>query len=173
MRRLAFLPLLALLGCKSCGKKPPAVLPPPEPVAAAVTKPVAPPAPPQVQQLARNFERVFFNFDSAELAGDSKAALQENAAILQQFTTIKIEVQGHADERGTTDYNLALGQKRAQTVTSQLQALGVSPSRLKVVSYGEEKPLDGTGSEVAWSQNRRAEFKIVWAEDAPVRGTTE
>lgn len=173
MRHLAYLPILLLVGCKSCGKEPPTVAPPAK-SDGAVTAPAAPaavPTPEHVATLARNFARIFFEFDAFALDADGKAALQENAAILQQFPEIKIEVQGHADERGTTDYNVALGQKRADSVVTQLQALGVAPSRVKVVSYGEERPLDGSGSEVAWAKNRRCEFIIRWSGDAPVQGS--
>jgi peptidoglycan-associated lipoprotein len=121
--------------------------------------------------MARNFERVFFDLDSTTLNAEGKAALDENASIMGQYTDLKLEVQGHADERGTTDYNLALGQKRADAVVQYLLARGISSSRVKSVSYGEERPLDGQSTERAWAQNRRAEFVIVWSADAPVQGT--
>ena len=85
---------------------------------------------------------------------------------------MKVEIQGHADERGTTEYNLALGQKRAAAVRQFLLAEGVAPSRLSTISYGEEKPRAAGESETAWAQNRRAEFRITWSGDALVQGTT-
>jgi peptidoglycan-associated lipoprotein len=174
VRRLAYLPIVLLVGCKSCGKEPPTVTPPAVSNGVVAAAPTADPAatPEHVATLARNFARIFFEFNAFTLDAEGKAALQENAAILQQFPEIKIEVQGHADERGTTDFNVALGQKRADAVVTQLQALGVAPSRVKVVSYGEERPLDASGSEVAWAKNRRCEFAIRWAGDAPVQGST-
>ncbi len=128
-------------------------------------------APPAVQQMVANFSRVYFDFDSATLSSSSKTALAENAGILGDNPEIKVEVQGHADERGTTDYNLALGQKRATSVQSYLSGQGVAKSRITTVSYGEERPLEGSASEVAWSKNRRAEFRITWGSDGAVKGT--
>ena len=129
--------------------------------------------PAEVQEMARNFSRVFFDFDKSELTAETKAALDSNVAIMQAKADIKVEIQGHADERGTTDYNLALGTRRAQTVLSYMSTQGVAPSRLKVVSYGEERPLASGSSETAWGQNRRAEFRITWGEAADVSGTVQ
>jgi peptidoglycan-associated lipoprotein len=164
-------PLVLLLGCKSCKKdvEPPPIVEPPPPVQEA---PKPAPAPEAVQRMAKNFSRVFFEFDSTTLTAEGKAALDENATIMQEFSDIKLEIQGHADERGTTDYNLALGQKRADAVVQYMLAKGISSSRVKSVSYGEERPLDGQSTERAWSQNRRAEFVITWSGNAPVQGTT-
>ncbi len=128
-------------------------------------------APAHVQEMAKNFARVYFDFDSATLNAQSKSALDDNIAIMGQFTDVKIEVQGHADERGTTDYNLALGQKRADAVVAYMTAKGISNSRAKSVSYGEERPLDASANERAYAQNRRAEFVINWSNNAPVQGT--
>jgi peptidoglycan-associated lipoprotein len=172
MNRTLLVPLLLLFGCETCGKKPPE---PPPVVEKPVVEPAPapkPPAPEPVAQMARNFERVFFDFDSAVLTDDSKSALSDNVKIMQDYPDVKLEVQGHADERGTTDYNLALGQKRADAVMQYLLASGISTSRVKTVSYGEERPLDGQHTERAWSQNRRAEFIITWSGDAPVKGTS-
>ncbi|MFZ5477724.1 MAG: peptidoglycan-associated lipoprotein Pal [Myxococcota bacterium] len=171
MKRSLLIPLVLMLGCKTCKREvePPPVVEPPPPVQEA-PKPSVAPEP--VQRMAKNFNRVFFEFDSATLTADGKAALDENATIMQEFSDIKLEVQGHADERGTTEYNLALGQKRADAVVQYMLAKGISSSRVKSVSYGEERPLDGQTSEQAWSQNRRAEFRIVYKPgDAPVQGT--
>lgn len=126
--------------------------------------PVAPvPAP--VQEMKENFSRVHFALDSADLDSSSKAALRDNAAILQKHSGIRLEIQGHCDERGTTDYNLALGDRRAAAVRTYLVSLGVSPDRLTTISYGKERPLQRGHDEVAWSQNRRAEFRITWGDD--------
>lgn len=128
-------------------------------------------APPAVKQMVANFSRVYFDFDSATLSSSSKTALAENAGILQDNPDIKVEVQGHADERGTTDYNLALGQKRANSVQSYLSGQGIAKSRITTVSYGEERPLQDGASETAWSKNRRAEFRITWGGEGGVQGT--
>ncbi|MFH1465263.1 MAG: peptidoglycan-associated lipoprotein Pal [Pseudomonadota bacterium] len=136
----------------------------------------APPAAalPPVQAYAdmkANFQRVHFDYDSATLDESSKQALAANGAIMMSHTSITLMVQGHCDERGTTDYNLALGDRRAQAVASYLKVYGVAPSRVKTISYGEEMPLVNGHSETAWSENRRAEFVIAGGEDPAVQGT--
>jgi peptidoglycan-associated lipoprotein len=170
VKRTLLVPLVLMLGCKSCKKdvEPPPIVEPP-PAMEEAPKPAPPPEP--VQRMAKNFEKVFFEFDSAALTAEGKAALDDNAAIMQEYADLKLEIQGHADERGTTDYNLALGQKRADAVVQYLLAKGISSSRVKSVSYGEERPLDGQSTERAWSQNRRAEFVITWSGNAPVQGS--
>jgi peptidoglycan-associated lipoprotein len=160
--------VLVFLG--ACKKPVPAgSLGEPDPGAAPAA--AAAPVPEPVRQIIRNFERVGFAFDSATLDAQSQQALRDNAAILADNPEVKVEIQGHADERGTTDYNLALGQKRAAAVRSHLLALGVATSRLSTVSYGEERPLLDEPTETAWSRNRRAEFRITWSGDALVEGT--
>lgn len=135
-----------------------------------VADPVASPA--QITQLRENFSRVHFEFDSAALTAEGREALSANAAILVRHPRLTIEIQGHADERGSTDYNLALGQRRAEAIRSHLIAQGVRESRVKVISYGEERPLEYAESEIAWSANRRAEFRIL-RDGGLVMGTTE
>ena len=102
------------------------------------------------------YTRVFFEFDSASLNREARNALDNNVACYQRLSG-QVRVSGHADERGTTDYNLALGQRRAQTVKTHLTGQGVAPGRISTVSYGEEKPLERGSTESAWAQNRRAE----------------
>lgn len=124
-----------------------------------------------VRDLVSNFEKVHFETDSSSLDGNGKAALEANAQILQTHPELKVEVQGHADERGTVDYNLALGQRRAKAVVEYLAKQGVAPSRLPVVSYGEERPEDTRSGATAWASNRRAEFRVLTgAQD--IQGTT-
>lgn len=125
-----------------------------------------------VRELLENFRRVHFETDSSMLSDDAKAALTANAGILQTHPDLRVEVQGHADERGTVDYNLALGQRRARRVTDWLQAHGVPGSHLRTVTYGEELPLVAGNDERAWSRNRRAEFRITSGGSAVV-GTTD
>jgi len=120
--------------------------------------------PEDVRQMMANFARVYFDLDSDKLSGDAVEALQENAAIMQRSNDIKVEIQGHADERGTTDYNLSLGQRRAKAVSGYMAQMGVADSRLGTVSFGEERPLVNASSEGAWSKNRRAEFRITWGQ---------
>ena len=116
-----------------------------------------------------NFERVYFELDSSRLSPDARAALDENITLLQQRPDLKVEVQGHADERGTTDYNLALGARRAETVRNYMTKLGVAPERVTVLSYGEERPAAQGQGETVWSKNRRAEFRVT--QGSNVRGT--
>lgn len=170
MTRLITFALLALLtvGCK---KKPPEEVVGPTDTAPPITDNKPPAKPDAVQKMAENFNRVFFEFDATTLTAEGKSALDGNAAIMSEYSDLKLEIQGHADERGTTEYNIALGQKRADSVVQYMLARGVASSRVKSVSYGEERPLDGRSTEVAWEQNRRAEFVITWSGDAPVTGT--
>jgi peptidoglycan-associated lipoprotein len=166
---LIALSVLCLAGCK---KKPeptpePEVIPQPEPE----PEPEPEPIPESVLQMVQNFERVHFEFDSGKLSEDAMSALSSNVAIMQANPEIKLQLQGHADERGGTDYNLALGQKRASVVRGYMETSGISASRLTVMSYGEEAPLVGGSSEQAWSQNRRCEFIITWGASEAVRGS--
>ena len=170
MNRLLLIPLVLMMACESCKKKVD-TNPVPDEAPPPVEEKVKAPPPAPVAEMMKNFERVYFDFDSDILSGESKSNLDANATIMTQYPDIKLEIQGHADERGTTDYNIALGQKRSDAVVRYLLARGVSSSRVKSVSYGEERPLDGRSTETAWAQNRRAEFVITWSGDAPVKGT--
>jgi peptidoglycan-associated lipoprotein len=123
--------------------------------------------------MLQNFQRVHFEFDSARLTPDSRAALSSNAELMRQYGSLAVEVQGHSDDRGTTEYNLALGQRRAAAVEEYLVALGVSPERVTIVTYGEEIPLQVGGGEVAWAANRRAEFRVIEGSDGAVAGSIE
>jgi peptidoglycan-associated lipoprotein len=124
-----------------------------------------------VAALNENFAKVHFATDSSTLDAAGRAALEENARILEEHPELRVEVQGHADERGTVDYNLALGQRRAEAVVSYLVGQGVSSNRLPILSYGEERPAATGANEVAYAENRRAEFRVLTG--APgVEGTT-
>jgi peptidoglycan-associated lipoprotein len=102
----------------------------------------------------------FFGLDSADLDAQGQAAVQSNAELLKKYASWAITIEGHCDERGTAEYNLALGERRAVTVKTYLVSLGISPDRLRTVSYGKEFPFDPGHSEDAWSKNRRAHFVI-------------
>lgn len=106
-------------------------------------------------------QRIFFEFDQYTLSAEARRTLADNAEYLKENPQIKVLIEGHCDERGSDEYNLALGEKRAQAVKNYLVSLGVEPGRLSVISYGEELPLDPGRGEEAWSRNRRAEFKPV------------
>lgn len=101
---------------------------------------------------------VYFEFDSFELTADAKAKIDANAAWLKGHANRAVQVEGHCDERGTTEYNLALGERRAGVVKDALVARGVPATQLSTISYGEERPAVNGSDEYAWSQNRRAEF---------------
>ena len=120
--------------------------------------------------LIENFQRVYFEYDSSELGQDAKDALGHNADLLNRHRGIQVRIQGHADERGTTEYNLHLGQRRAQRALDYLVNRGVSPERVQLISYGEEIPLERAEGEVAFSKNRRAEFELLMGTDT-LRGT--
>jgi len=100
-------------------------------------------------------DRVFFDFDKYALRADAKASLAKQAAWLKKYGNYAMTIEGHADERGTREYNLALGERRANAVKEFLAANGVAASRIKVVSYGKERPVALGSNEAAWSQNRR------------------
>ena len=163
---LALGALLALgMGCKKTGA-------PEAPVMAPVVEaPPPPPPPPDVDALVANFNRVYFEYDSASLTEPTMRALDDNVRIMQEHPDIRIEIQGHADERGTTDYNLALGQRRASTVSRYMGSVISQTGRLKVVSYGEERPIDQSVTERAFSQNRRCEFRVVYSAADAIGGT--
>jgi peptidoglycan-associated lipoprotein len=103
---------------------------------------------------------VYFDYDKAELGDNTRMVLRSNAEWLRDNDRWNVVVQGHCDERGTIEYNLALGQRRANSVREYLASLGVTPSRVRIVSYGEEKPAVAGSNEVAFQQNRRAEFVV-------------
>ena len=165
---------LAQLACKKpVQETPPPVTVEPEPVVVEEPNQAPSKLPPEVLQLVQNFQKVYFELDQSILSEDGEQALGQNVQILQENPNIRIEIQGHADQRGTTEYNLALGQRRAETVAKYLSVSGVDSSRLKVVSYGEERPLMEAPSESAFSKNRRCEFVIVWGGETGVKGSDE
>jgi peptidoglycan-associated lipoprotein len=109
------------------------------------------------------FRDIPFDYDSAAISDYARQDIEYNAQVLQANPNLKIQLEGHCDERGTTEYNLALGSKRARSVADILLSLGVSASRLETISYGEELPLDPSSSEAAWAKNRRVHFSAFGA----------
>jgi peptidoglycan-associated lipoprotein len=99
---------------------------------------------------------IHFDFDRYDIRPTDAAILKENAALLNKFTNVKIQIEGHCDERGTVEYNLALGERRATSAKNYLISLGIASARISTISYGEEKPLDPSHNEEAWAKNRRA-----------------
>jgi peptidoglycan-associated lipoprotein len=129
-----------------------------------VTQTAAPPAPPpsgnetEAQLFAQNVQDVFFDYDSYDVSQQYQQVLQGDARFLQQHPNIKFTIEGHCDERGSTEYNLALGDNRANATKQALVSLGISADRIRTISYGKEKPFCTESTESCWAQNRRAHF---------------
>ena len=113
-------------------------------------------------QDARAFEAegIYFDFDKSEIKAEAKAILEKKAAWLRANPSYKVKIEGNCDERGTNEYNLALGDRRAKAAQKYLNALGISMDRMSTISYGEEKPACTEKSEKCWSKNRRDDFKL-------------
>ena len=101
-------------------------------------------------------DRVFFGYDSSDLDSDALELLQDQVAWLKQNSDVSVTIEGHCDERGTREYNLALGERRANSAKDYLMTYGISSDRITVLSYGKERPVDGGSSPLAWSKNRRS-----------------
>ncbi len=144
--RSLLIPTMLFLGACGCCEE--VVAPPPPPPV------VIPPPPPVLPGLGD----VFYDFDRSELRSDAVEQLRTNATWLKTNTANNVIVEGHCDERGTSEYNLALGERRANSAKDYIVNLGVAPTRLKTVSYGEEKPFAEGHTEEAWALNRRAHF---------------
>jgi peptidoglycan-associated lipoprotein len=99
---------------------------------------------------------IHFNFDKYDIRPEDAVILKENAALLKRFSNVKVQIEGHCDERGTVEYNLALGERRANKTKDYLVSLGISTDRISTISYGKERPLDPSHNEEAWAKNRRA-----------------
>lgn len=180
MKKTALILLAAavVVAAPACGKKPAPAPPPPPPVAPEPPPPAPPPAPraeapPVVDEYARlkamsaeEIEKsgllaeVYFDFDRSEIRDQDRAALAKNAEALKRFDFLRVTVEGHCDERGTVEYNLALGERRARAAFDYLVSLGVPAARLKTVSYGKEVPVCQVSSEDCWQRNRRAHFTV-------------
>ncbi|MBZ2170524.1 peptidoglycan-associated lipoprotein Pal [Nitratidesulfovibrio sp. SRB-5] len=120
----------------------------------------------QLEALARAQQiitdaKVYFDFDKFDLKAESKEVLKQKADVLKKFPSIRVLVEGHCDERGTQEYNLALGERRARAAYEYLVMSGVNAGQLEMISYGEERPAVEGHNEAAWSKNRRGEFKII------------
>jgi len=185
MRRLAPLALIFVLTTLACGKKTPPVTrpmpPPPASTTPAASPPPAPPSPvpeptsvpaepvredaiasASLDDLNKNspLKPVFFDLDSSDVSAEGQRILDANAALLKRYATWAVTIEGHCDERGTAEYNLALGERRAVSARAYLVSLGIPADRLRIVSYGKEFPFDPGHEDTAWSKNRRAHFVI-------------
>ena len=177
----------AMIAVSACGKKPPvqpagpAPAPPPPVVQATPTPPPPPPRPtpapapppaPRVptedeifakktaEEITKEFGVVYFEYDAAELTDASKATLQKNSDLLRRWTSVRVQIEGHADSRGTNEYNVALGERRASVARDYLISLGIPAARVTIVSKGEEAPTCREESESCWPLNRRAYFVV-------------
>jgi peptidoglycan-associated lipoprotein len=121
---------------------------------------------PAVTPASSPLKDIYFSFDRYDLEGEARATLKANADWLKRNPAARIEIEGHTDERGTNEYNLALGAKRAQAAKDYLISLGISAERLSTISYGEEIPVCKEHNESCWGQNRRARFVIIQARPA-------
>ena|SRR3989338_4980379 len=113
---------------------------------------------PKAAEAVKGLNRIHFDFDRAEIKSEYKKTLEGNAAWLKQNKGTKVSVEGHCDERGTEEYNIALGHRRARAAKDYVVSLGVDSGRLSTRSFGEEKPLESCHNESCWWKNRRAEF---------------
>jgi len=180
---IAAFSLMLGLAASACGKKQAALTPPPPEMPTTAVAPPAPPAPPGAPNAAAtprtlsedelfaqktlaqlNNERplgdVYFDLDNAAIKDEGRAALTTNATYLKRWPTTRINIEGHCDERGTAEYNLALGERRANAVKAHLVELGVPGDRIVIVSKGKEAPFCTEKNEACWQQNRRGHFII-------------
>jgi len=151
---------IGLVAVAGCARKPPQVLPP-DPVGAETTTPSTTPAgivPGSQADFVANIssDTIYFDTDRYNIDDADRATLQSQVQWLQRYPNVRITVEGHCDERGTRDYNIALGERRANAAKNYLASLGIDPARINVVSYGKERPIALGSDEASWAQNRRA-----------------
>ena len=176
---------MALVAAGACAKKKPPVAkpttPPPAAVSSTSTRPPSPPEPVRepepipaepiasdplsatdIDTINRNspFQPVFYAFDAADIDTTGQQALNANAALMKKYSTWIITIEGHTDERGTAEYNLALGERRAMAARNYLVSLGIPAERVRTVTYGKEFPFEPGHDEDSWSKNRRAHFVV-------------
>ena len=120
--------------------------------------PAAPPSASDEELFAQSVKDIYFDYDKSDLRADQQSSVQADIAFLNQHSNVNVLIEGHCDERGSTEYNLALGDQRANSVKNALTAGGVSASRIKTISYGKEKPFCTESNEACWQQNRRGHF---------------
>jgi len=116
---------------------------------------------PQYKEMSGLFKDIYFDYDEYQIQPNARPVLEEVSSWLLKNSSVKISVEGNCDERGTNEYNLALGDKRAKSVRDYLTALGIAPSRIQTISYGEEKPVCTENAEQCWAKNRRVHFVVL------------
>lgn len=177
--RQILLPLLAVVvAVGACKKNDPVEMPAPAPM------PAPPPPPPptttttpgedpniaieraRAALIATIGNTIHFEFDKADIRPQDEQILDQKATILQQHPQVRLRIAGHADERGSDEYNMVLGQRRAQAAKAYLERRGIDGSRIDIISYGEERPADPGSNEEAWARNRRGEFEVIAGRDS-------
>jgi peptidoglycan-associated lipoprotein len=171
LQRAVKLALIAVASATlaACATKKPLPAPPPPPPPPVVPAPPPPPPPPppvgilpgSMQDFVVNVgDRVYFDFDSYDLRSDAQPVLASQAAWLVRYPSVRIRIEGNADERGTREYNLALGARRANSARDFLVSRGVDASRIETISFGKERPIAEGSDEASWAQNRNAHTAI-------------
>jgi peptidoglycan-associated lipoprotein len=179
MNRSSLLVAALVLGVVGCHRRapPPAPPAPPPAVVPATPPPAPPPATPEVAPQVDEYERlrqlpsdqidrmglladIHFDYDKADIREGDRQVLGQNADVLKRFDFLRVTIEGHCDERGAVEYNLALGERRSRAAYDYLVSLGVAADRLKTVSYGKEIPLCTESNEDCWARNRRAHFTV-------------
>ena len=163
MKKIALaITVCSAIALSACSKKPPEERPPapqdtstPTPTPPRQTGPI-PGSQEHFRQVMAGRDTIYFDTDMFNIDAQDQVALREQATYLGQFPNVRATIEGHADERGTREYNLALGERRANAAKNYLVSLGVAADRLSVVSYGKERPVDVGSNEQAWARNRRA-----------------
>ena len=151
---------LTALGCASHKKVSTTVPPPPpaptEPETTAPPPPAPPPSTTEETETVTSLRDAYFDFDDASLRSDAKSALEGDAKYLESHSGANVVIEGHCDERGSVEYNLALGERRARAAKEFLVSYGIPATRLTTISYGKESPFDTGHDETSWAKNRRA-----------------
>ena len=167
MTLVALILTFLFVGCAKEEPPPPTTEAPPRPAAPPPPPPpppapTPPPGPSISQQAFQEFQNqdINFDFDQYDLRTDARTILDRKASFLNQNSSVRVQIEGHCDERGTNEYNLALGERRANAAKQYLTTAGISAGRLSTISYGEERPLDPGHNEAAWARNRRDHFVI-------------
>ena len=159
----AMIAAITMLSVGACAKKAPEQLPPAPEGTGTDTGTSTGVVPGSQEDFIANVssDRIFFDFDQYNVDAEDQATLQSQAQWLQRNTAVRVTVEGHADERGTRDYNIALGERRANAAKNYLASLGIDPSRIQVISYGKERPAALGSNEEAYAQNRRAVTVVI------------
>lgn len=165
MTLVALILTFLFVGCAKEEPPPPTVETPPRPAAPPPPPPSPPPPPPGPsisQQAFQEFQNqdIYFDFDKYDLRTDARATLDRKASFLNQNPSVRVQIEGNCDERGTEEYNMALGERRANAAKQYLITAGISAGRLTAISNGKDRPIDPGHNEAAWAKNRRDHFVI-------------